>query len=475
MGRVLYRATAAAAIGSAIACGPEADELEVDCDAPSVPLLMVDGDELATPAGRVGDARLFEVTTFDDDLADLLASGYGVSWDSEAERRIVAVESCGDEPRLVGHGLGDVQVPPREDLPWLAGGSDASPGLWWIDPVHGRAPEHLSSNKFSRSWFAGGVLVVDDDQLVRIDAPQVGESTRTMLVDDIQALALAASHALVVERVAAVTNDEELVRVDMEGGVERVRSGVGAAWAFDPHARAMVAVTFDTRNVALDVDAGVEIALGDGGGLTGTGSAVWSRLEDSESDQTQLVLMPEVRELRLPGRWDCHACRLGAPVRALRGPEGIHLLASDSDVPDLVFPGEADVVVGDEAIYIVEYEVDAETPGYPLGAPYRVLQMELDGTGLVPLFDRTVASAARLTDGRWATIDTASDGGLGPLSIWNDEQELDVDADVLAVLEQWNDADLTFARPRADFLYSTVSSGHGHNIVWLADADRLLP
>jgi hypothetical protein len=477
MDRVLRRVAMVAAIAPAIACGPESHEIEVDCDAPAVPLVIVGTDELAEPAGQVGDVWVFEVTELDDDLADLLAKGDGVSSDQHASQRVVAVDECGEEPRLVAEGVGRVEAPPRADLPWLADGSVDAPGLWWIHPVDAREPERLSSNAWSFAWFDGGVLVVDDDRLVRIDAHEGGEWTRSTLVEGVEDIARDLRGNAIAARTAVVTTEGELVRVDLQGGTELVRADVYGAWTFDESARALAALSF-SGHVVLDVDAGVEIVLGDGSSsesMAGTGSAIWAELDETVPEQTQIVLMPEVRELRLPGRWDCQACRAGAPVRALRGPDGIHLLASDADTPQLVFTGIADVVVGDEAIYLVAYDLEAATPDVPLGAPYSLLQMELDGSGLAPLFDGTVASAARLTDGRWATIDDVRSGGLGALSIRNGERTLDVDSDVLALLETWNDAWSTFDHPRADFLFGTVADGHGHNVVWLADADRLLP
>jgi hypothetical protein len=414
-----------------VACACEAGAgQEADCESDAdVPLLPLDVDEAATLAGRTDDAWIFQVTTYPEAYATLIARQE--QWPAPVAKRIVAVEGCDAVPRTIADGLEQVHAPPRVGLPWIAASEaivGTSSALWRIDPEGDDAPVQLTGRYSSVVWTDDGALVVDTDDgnggtLVRVRETEDGVTT-TIEREGVLQIARSVVGDLVLDRVALVTIEGDLVVRDLASGEERlVRPGVGSAEALDAHSRILrLSTAIEERDVVVDVDGGAAIEFApDDGRLVFRSSSIGSaeaRFFDGEGiSDTQIVLLPELRELQFAGDWWCADCsRTETESALLAGPDGLFWLAPGGEVPVRVRAGATIGGIADGHLYALEPA--SPTVGASYGPGARLVRMDLDGSQPVDLLRGDAAmDVVRLSADRWAYTHDVGADGLGELVV----------------------------------------------------------
>jgi hypothetical protein len=147
-------------------------------------------------------------------------------------------------------------------------------------------------------------------------------------------------------------------------------------------------------------------------------SVSMSRASGNDVVETYLVLLPEMRELRLEGDWSlAHvAGRTGDARQILRSPEGFFLLQPNSSTPELLYPtvhgwGR---LIGD-TLQVRDWGWDLD-PSFESG--YALVEVPLDGSGTTVVLEPPVYGAMRLTRDRWLLQRDIVDG-VGDLSIFD--------------------------------------------------------
>lgn len=468
---------------SATAC--EAGTTAVDCENDvDVPLLRLEANETASVAGRSGDAWILEVETHGGDVVDALAGH--AEMPAVVARRVVAVEGCEATPRTIGDGLASVHAPPREGLPWIAesdGSIGTSPPLWRIDPDGRDSPVQITGRYSNVVWVEDGAFVVDaadetGGSLVRVRETGDGISAT---VEREGVLRLSVADQLPRERVALVTTEDDLVVRDVASGEETlVRPGVGGVWSSDVRSRFLMLYTaVEERAMVVDVDEATAIELIDGaetdfvGRWMTAGSSQSQVYRDDGAVESQVVLFPELRDLRFDGDWKCTDCtRKESDAMVLRGPDGLYLLGDGSDVPVQLRPVRGEGFIADGHVYAFE-DVPPSVPADAGRNSLRLVRLDLDGSNAVDLLlGERATDIVRLSDDRWAYSRIPGFGMFGELVV--------MDTATTAREEVADDAmsylyDRVGAEPEDtdELAYFAVSDDPDRHGIWIAHVDRL--
>lgn len=468
-----------------LAAACEGGTTEVDCDDDvEVPLLRLELDETATVAGRTDAGWIVEVQTHSGPVADALG-GAGASIEM-IDRRVVVVEGCDAEPRTIADGLGKVHAPPLAGLPWIAESQvalDQSPPLWRIDPAGEEAPVQITGRYSWIAWTEDGALVVDADDedggaLVRVRETDDGVTT-TLERDDVKRVAIGKD--VVQERVAFVTTDDDLVVRDLASGEEQlVRPGVDVVWSSDARSRFLMLTTAgEEQAMVVDADEGTAIDL-----VAGTEDEVVLRWMTTGSGQaqvfgdggvveSQVVLFPELRELRFQGEWWCSDCtREESDSVLLSSPDGLYVLHDGADVPVQLRAVPASGFFEGDHIYA--FEVVLPSAGTdPHRTTHRLVRLDLDGSNAVDLLlGDTASDVVRLSRDRWAYSRKLGGDLVGELVVMDTaraERE-EVADDVLFQVFSRIGAEPEDTNELPYFAVSEDPERHG---LWLVHVDRL--
>ncbi len=470
-------------VGLAAAC--EGGTTGVDCENDvEVPLLRLELDEAATVAGRTDDGWIVEVQTFSAPVAEALV-GPGESIEL-IDQRVVVVEGCDAVPRTIADGLGKVHAPPLAGLPWIAEPQvelGQSPPLWRIDPSGEKAPVQITGRYSRIAWTEDGALVVDADDedggaLVRVRETDDGVTT-TLERENVKRVAIGKD--VVQERVAFVTSDDELVVRDLASGEEQlVRPGVDVVWSSDARSRfLMFTIAGEEQAMVVDADEGTAIDL-----VAGTedevvlhwmteGSGHAQVFGDGGVVESQVVLFPELRELRFPGEWWCSDCtREDSDSVLLSGPHGLYVLDEGGDEPVQLRAAPAAGIIEDDHIYAFEFVLPSAGTD-PNRTTHRLVRLDLDGSNAVDLLlGDTASDVIRLSRDRWLYSRKLGSDLVGELVVMDTaraERE-EVADDVLFQVFNRLSAEPADTNELPYFAVSEDTDRHG---LWLVHVDRL--
>jgi hypothetical protein len=389
----------------AAGCGPATASDPIDCDEAIVPLFDApEGRELADVL-RVGDGVIVEVKV---DLEGVIYPPY--------DHSLLAIDHCGAKPRTLATSVGDLHPAPREGLPWLVeiATTDTSE-TWLLDPA-GDAPHYRVSTSTSAfdsfDWFDDGVVVTRSAadgatyELVAI-SDSAGTVAEWIAIADVVPH-IAAGLSTLIRSIASASAVGELVLVDpLRHSTEAVRSDVLSGFALDVDARLVWFTVADAelyeRDWILDRSSGEEILIGrpewSGVGYERTASMISA--STSSADETQVVLLPEGREMWWPGDWSAlFSAHARDGTRLLYKDDQIHRLLPGAERPELIYPAPAIPFFADETFYLFAVDVDS----------YRALRLEDDGSFL-DVLDRGVLDVWALNDGRWVYLTGPAEPG----------------------------------------------------------------
>jgi hypothetical protein len=300
-------------------CGPERGgsalerELEPHCGEASPRLLMPLGPNEQVGAGTVrldGDRYVFTVYEFATEItdvsqADYLADGWGYP---HLGSRVVSVDACGDDARVVAEGLEHIHRPIDGRGPWI--GCDLPARQLHVFDPRGAWPSVSLRSKgclFERHD-ADVVYVREDDTLVRASAH--GEQVSTQVLLDGVALLRARWPAPENEHMTVLTLADELFAVDAStGGAEVLREGVTWVGPISADGRFLVwgdGTLWENPRV-LDRVQDVDVPMGrwdhDEVYTTFYVPRAVSTTAFDEGQRTHLVRLPDLREVWLDGLW----------------------------------------------------------------------------------------------------------------------------------------------------------------------------
>jgi hypothetical protein len=481
--RGAYRLACVWACLAAAACGPESGEEPVDCERDvTVPILRVGSDEVVVPYGRMEESWMFVVLTYPGDAREMWTSNAG--WSDPLSYRVVASDGCDAESRTLANGLDELEPAPRADLPWVArsGRDDGDAGLWLLDPMRNGAAHRVQDHwPWQHPWIDGALWMLEGSgdppyDLVRVEIDADGEASKNLVRSGVHGIASAVGPE-VVRSVIAVESDGVVIVLDAQSGEELWRRDAPyGADVFDADARVLLVVE-ETEAFVVDRIAGVEIRL-ERSPVTVFESepgAVWRPLVENGEEFTRMVLIPEMLERRLPGRWSCtDACDADAPARVLQGPDGLYLLGDPMAEPLRLRGGEGDASIVDDHVELRMYEPSMDPDASALEWEHREAAHAFDGSAIVDdRFGRAVLDSIALIDDRWAYV-RESDDAFGELVFFDGRTEAHVPIadDVFPLLDAWRGAStLPWSERRSEFIYVTYEDDE--TTVWLAHADRL--
>jgi len=414
----------------ALGCGPRV-ESPVDCggDGPTRLLDLADGpDEVSVGVRRVERGWI--------------VSAEGWTW---------AVE-CDAAPRRVF--AGGLEPPPADGMPWLGEHYDLhfATGVVYfapLDPWEDTTPERvgpllLLGTVGGATVFAlpGASHEAPDPRLLHVTyrAGRLHESTIvpvTLLHEPIEVGGPFGADSTMIEwvdgfgpgrsdRALAIVKmpdepaGEGTVEIDLATGQARlVRAGFHASRPFGDNDRFAMLWTVDpelapSRPLLLDRSTGMELPLGR------EPSWPYATYDShmvivASDDETHVVVLPELRELWLPGTFesgDHLVADDGAIV--LQGADGWYVVRPGDDTPKLVYP-ELDVVcvlgndlyVADKPTPFILAPFQPRTdPSYDLHEPLELLRIPLDGSTPTPdvVLPVPVYEVMRLAGGKWAAF-----------------------------------------------------------------------
>jgi hypothetical protein len=383
-------------------CGPEL-EPPADCEGDGPTQLV----ELSTPPPG---------TTWGNGVRD--ERGWLFFDGDEYHGRNIAVE-CGEPPRVFARDVANVfRLDPRG--PWLgyAAQEHGTPSFFVLDPWGGAPPRPIPSR------FLG---IVDDGLLlgdargadgVSLWHAKFGEAFELEPVPlDLSINDQRASWAYPTTRYAPV----EMLFVDVreDGG----RTTVG----LDPRtgdrrfveAKEFVHSKMDGRFVVLreredgEPDRHVIVDTRDPGRRIDMPAVDWeccggsldlvtaSRYAGDDIAQTHLVLLPELREVRLEGSWRSFVFGTSTDERrVLTGPGGIFLLEPDDDTPTFLHAGHGWGSFVDDTFWLSDW--GGPDPSNPTHEGQALVEIPLDGSSPRVVLEPPVFSSLPLSGGRWA-------------------------------------------------------------------------
>lgn len=460
----------------------DADE-PIDCDAAIVPLLELTHATIQV-VRRSGELTIVELEEHPDQDPT-----------TRTQRRIQAIDGCGMAARTLADGLVEVDVSPRADLPWLVTGADAR--RWLFDPVGERPPHRVASNLRSVvAWSARGPVVQSDPDadgrraLVELAMDSTGDVRVRTLHPDVTETTLAPT--VVSTRLAAETGTGSVVVIDLDRAtVDTVASADQSAQVVDREGECFVIASDPARDRGLWVSnrrAAVDIALGradwtdiEWRALTGVVEAVQGPTSDAPAE-TQLVLIPEMRELWWPaaGQYDL-AARAPDGSRVFVQDEVVLWLAADGDDPrrlDLGLDGQPidriELFVFDDALFIA-VRAPPDERGITLSRWFRPLP---SGDGVTEVFDHPVLGAFRVDDEHWTYFDNGIDSGWrGDLWLYEASTAArwplgTAVQNEIALLNPHIGPALRYA-PREDVVFIESTEDMARSTLWLARFDGL--
>lgn len=462
------------------ACGPDSAEDEVDCERDAtIPILRVAPNELVVPYGRMGESWMFVVASYDVDVRPMLANDE--EWIDAVDHRVVTTNDCDDDPRTVAIGLDDLESPPRPDLPWVARSarSVAEDDLWILDPARDGNPHRVTGGFPGQYvWTQDALWMLEGDSSPGYDLVKVSltasELAKEPLRSDVHGIARPAGPQLVRSAVAIESGGAVIV-LDAESGDEVWRrSALHGAYVFDSDAQVILAVE-ETEAFVVNRFTGTQIRL-ERSPLTlfeSESGALWVPLVEDGEEFTRIVLLPEMIDRRLPGRWSCtKAC--DSPRRVLEGPDGLYLLDGPMAEPRLLHAGVGEARIVEDRVELVSYEPPTSADVSPLELEHRESAYSFDGSAIVDdRFGRAVLDSIALEDQRWAYV-RAADDEFGELVLFDGSSEelVLIADDVLPMLDAWRaEPAAAWSEPRSEFIYITYEEDE--TTVWLAHAERL--
>lgn len=438
-------------------------------------------ERIYTSVARHGDRWLIGVKTFEREFIPPFIDPEENTPNELVSSRVVSVDECGGDVRVVLEGVHGVRVP-TGDEPWTACGGDQ--GLIAFDPdVVGSARPH--PDLFCSADVVDGAFVtmtrgLEDETnwlvLARLAVDEPSDITQ-LVPGFYETLHVVAGSSLRL----VDTADDELIEIDVLTGQQRVLRTEVSSWSASDDGRFVQwRQKLDGCGPLLlwDRERDEERALGlpEWGCARSfgiSGNAVASTPEDGEPDLTQLVLLASGDELVLEGGWSS------------RGQVGQTYVLYQWGEPDaLVFvePGAApsppivgdqrSVQLDDDRVWVFADEAhDDDDPDTP--PPPRSLY-ELAAPAFTP---RLVASGLwhplRLADGRVVNVvDRDLEHQRGTLVLVDGERgTMEIDRDVAETLYRFNtEARRKAFDPLVDdvVIYPVRDPEHERTGVWIA-------
>lgn len=455
------------------ACGPEVEPV-ADCDATGpTRLVELNGPPISFPGPK----------GIRDERGWLFFDGTG-----GIEGRNLAVE-CGKAPRVYAN---DIPLVGRfdEDSPWIGIAQPPGEGadIFVVDPWGGTPPMHIPRHLFGR---VGDVIIIGEGSLSselllgriapedpftldpvplelqlspdeRASWEYAGQDPAYDPLDVVFADVFRdGAHATIGidpntgETVFA--EDKEFVSARMGGRFVVLRER-------DADGTERYAVV-ETRDPArrLELDDGWDWAYSS----QRSDWAAFIRESADEVVETTLVLLPDLRSLRLDGDWSV-ARVYGRPPdsrHVLTSADGFFVLEPDSVTPRLLYrdPGTA---------YIVDEVLRVNAAGLGDAPGYALVEVPLDGSPPTVLIEPPILGAVRLTNDRWA-LQRHEENGKSDLHILDlsTGHEQIVAEGIDARFSDWNAPHrlyLNHPAPTDDLIYATTTGDR--TTIW-----RLVP
>ncbi|MBC8067067.1 MAG: hypothetical protein IAG13_01940 [Deltaproteobacteria bacterium] len=371
-----------------VGCGPSSEAAQ-DCDAELVRMIELEASERFAAVVPLGEAVAIAVDQWTDT--------------GQYPARIVAVDGCGEQPRVVAEGIESREVPPRAELPWLVRYPDDAeePGTWLVDPWDQRAPHRMSDGEAELvAWTERGVVItrtVDQKlELVSIDLAGVTPSERVLH----GAIGGISSHLRDEVRTVVVDDGSDVLAFDVAtGSYEVVAKQAEATWVFGDTAAFVRCSPRDrSQDFVVERATGRITMLGREGvtSLRTTGFA--DGLFVHGDSETQLLMMPEGVSRWLPGSW-YSAARSDDGTWLLANEDGLHRLDPDATSPVKVAAEQGIVFFAVGRFYFAQDKTTGA--GYP---SFRVLRTGADGTAPVDFLGKVVHDLVPVGPGRWAYL-----------------------------------------------------------------------
>lgn len=362
-----------------VACGPESDNPPIDCDADAVPLIEIGAQELIQNVQRVGDRVVAEVHVSDEDI--VAEESFSTKLD-----RIVASDGCGTEPVVLASELSGAAQPIDPILPWFITreGDAMESGSWLLDVETGERHRVDEKPAYVVAWLDDGLVIERDGGEIVVFFVDAGSVDEKTLHPDLH---VARHYPGGVQRViAGTTDDGELIAIDPRTGTQQhIADDVHDASVVDPDARitfiSRLNEDFDTSFEAFDRETGRQVTLSPLGSnsysLRWSQSMVIVSADDPGEPNVKIVLLPELRELNLDGRWQPGD---SAPdgTRVLNGEDGVYVLRPDAEQPELLVADALGTIIGDR---VFGYTVTPE------GWPTTLWNVSLDRSEFVELLE----------------------------------------------------------------------------------------
>jgi hypothetical protein len=348
----------------------------------------------------------------------------------DSHQTIIVLDGCPTAPRTIVDELDGAVIPPLRNLPWWIAYDEGAPrsGSWLIDPLETGAEHFLSEDYVASGWSLEGLLQSvpgrrrESMALQELSIAPDGELRTVVLHDDLRTAVFTQPDQL-YRRVVAVTSTDDLVIIDvLSRAVDVVRSSVLVAYPITPDAD--VVGIFEIigtvpRSIVYQPATGTEIGLGRPewsgpaqsyylGGVIATAGPLEPGTAPAE---TQLVLVPEMRELWWP--------LAGAYTDAATAPDGTRLLVGEfvllqleagADSPEPIYGVEERLAqhavtveheYGEFSIFTYEQTPEADQL-------VRVYQLTPGDSVLREVFDHPVLQPFRLGRDRWVYLEPPS-------------------------------------------------------------------
>lgn len=471
-----------------VACGEASDAqsnaaaaVDIDCEADLVPLLDLE--------------HVFEVYAVEAESTRVIMWSRPASKEdltTQSKLDIATLGECGESPRMLVENVVRYDRPPRDDVPWFVESDplgEASYERWWIDVLGDREPVELATGR-NLGWSErGGLLMFDREErpgaLVELTMDGDGRVHERVLADEL-ASASALGAGDVARHAVATRSDGATIAVDLDRGeVGVVAAGNVVVEPLDREARCFRMRSADAR--------GRDEWVHDRrtGGRVVLGRADWSEIDVDDLDgavvvvdasetqaraETQIVLLPELRELWWPagGTYDDAAV---APdgTRLFVGEQVVLRLDAGAEYPaalsgidaDSLLRGHVEVHFGNDALWIAARRSDSSSSTEPTWW-YRA-QAGVDE--VVPIFGVPVMTSLWLGRDRAAYVVGKDSGSVGELWLHDDAtgEERYVANDVAPSLRILNAKLMPAVRngARTELLFRTGFSD-GTTTVWRA-------
>lgn len=284
-------------------------------------------------------------------------------------------------------------------------------GMWLVETQDGGAAQRIPGEGVQRVlWTHEGVVVQRDTaertcDLVHAWLDDDGALQETPLV----AGAECGSPTFVTDsrpasKLATIRDGEVVIADIATAAVEATGVGSIMLWMLDSQADILLVAGIEPyAHVVTSRASGTAILLGDGGenspSLSGSTSSPGAVLAHVDHDaKTQIVTLPDLREVWLEGEWELAGSGGIGGVLLLDGPDGLHRLAPDDEVPQLVAPLHGEGIVRDDAFYV---RVESEDEGASAG---RLLRIAIDGSRIDDVFGTEVSTAWPVSEDRWVYL-----------------------------------------------------------------------